>query len=108
MQVSCDTKLVPVFMVPISMGSLQDFFNSQIPSILSVRVTPKASSNRFTVELQADGTILVRVYITLVPEDGQVNKALVKMLAKELNLPASALEITHGFKNRNKTIKIAR
>ena len=46
---------------------------------IAVRVTPKASRNRIAVE---DGTI--RVYVTVVPEGGKANAAVVKLLSSTM------------------------
>jgi uncharacterized protein YggU (UPF0235/DUF167 family) len=83
--------------------SLDDYGNT-----LHVRVTPKSSSNRIKVEEAPDGTKLVRVYVTTVPEDGKANAQVIKLLSKALNLPKSAFTITQGLKGRNKTILIKR
>ncbi|RZI46587.1 DUF167 domain-containing protein [Candidatus Finniella inopinata] len=88
------------------MDKILEFFDNKIPYTLTVRVTPKASANRLKAQIQEDGTVLIRAYLTIVPEDGKANKALLKMLAKELGLPLGAFEITHGLKSRTKTIRI--
>jgi len=85
-----------------------DLFNAleDFGSTLQVRVTPKAAANRIKVEHHPDGTKLIRVYVTCVPEDGKANKAVLQLLAKELGLPKSALTITHGLTSKDKTIVI--
>ncbi len=83
-----------------------DLFNPILPERLSVKVTPKAASNRIKVEHKADGTLLVRVYVTVVAEDGKANEAVIALLAKELNIPKSALTILQGFKTRDKVLRI--
>lgn len=91
------------------MGVILDFFNNQIPDILAIRVTPKASANRLKIEPQDDSTtVLIRAYLTVAPEDGKANKALIKMLAKDFGLPLGSFEITHGLKSRHKTITICK
>lgn len=72
----------------------------------AVRVTPNASSNRFAVEEQRDCSYLVRVYITTVPEDGKANKAVIKLLAKEMGVAKSSLSIIKGLKDRNKLVQV--
>ena len=72
---------------------------------LQVRVTPKASVNRVRIEERPEGP-LVRVDVSVVPEDGKANKQVVKLLANELGLSKSALVIVHGQTNREKTISI--
>ena len=75
---------------------------------IQIRVTPKAASNHIRAEEQADGMIVLRVYVTAVPEDGKANKAVIALLAKELSLPKSALSIGRGSTGRNKIIHIQR
>lgn len=72
---------------------------------LSIRVTPKASANRIAVT--EDGKHL-RVYVTTVPEDGKANAAVIKLLAKALGLPKSALHIVSGETSRDKVIAVKR
>lgn len=71
-----------------------------------VRATPKASSNRIKAERLEDGSMLLRVYVTAVPESGKANHAVIKLLAKALGVPKSALAIQRGETDRNKLIKI--
>lgn len=89
---------------------LLDLFNRQqdIGDTLKVRVTPKAAANRIKVEYLTDGSRLIRVYVTTVPEDGKANREVIKLLAKELGLPKSALTITQGLTSKDKVIKISR
>ena len=72
---------------------------------LQVRVTPKASVNRIRIEERPEGP-LVRMDVTVAPEDGMANKQVVKLLAKELGLSKRALVIVRGQTNREKTISI--
>ena len=75
---------------------------------LNIRVTPKASKNDIKTEHQADGSFLIRVYVTVVAEDGKANQAVLKLLAKELGVSKSSLEIISGHTSRDKKIKINR
>lgn len=72
---------------------------------LQVRVTSKTLVNRVRIEERPEGP-LVRVDVTLVPEDGRANKQVIKLPARELGLPKSALVIARGQTNREKTISI--
>ncbi len=85
-----------------------DLFNSlaDFGDTLRVKVTPKAASNKVKVEHLSDGTKLIRVYVTTLPEDGKANKAVLRLLAKELGVAQSALTITHGLKSKDKIIAI--
>ena len=71
---------------------------------LPFRVTPKASTNRIRIEERDGENQRVRVDVTVAPEDGKANKQVIKLLAKELRMPKSALTIKHGFTNRDKII----
>lgn len=66
---------------------------------LQVRVKPKASANW----IRLNGP-RVRVGVTVAPEDGKANKQVLKLLAKELGLPKSALSIARGHSSRDKVI----
>ncbi|MBC2776444.1 DUF167 domain-containing protein [Parasphingopyxis marina] len=74
---------------------------------LRLRVTPHAKRDRLTVERDAPGGPRLRVWVIAVPEDGKANKAVVKLLAKALGKPKSALTIERGLTSRDKTIHIA-
>ena len=68
---------------------------------IAVRVTPKASRDRFVVE---EGQI--RVYVTTVPEDGKANAAVQKLLAKAPGLPKSRLSLIRGQTSRYKVFRV--
>lgn len=69
---------------------------------IAVRVTPKASRNKVVCE---DG--IVRVYVTVVPEGGKANAAVVKLLAKALGVPKSRLILMRGATARDKLFRVA-
>ncbi|MEA2097539.1 MAG: DUF167 domain-containing protein [Patescibacteria group bacterium] len=48
----------------------------------------------------------LKVYLTAVPIDGKANKELIKLLAKELNVSKSKINIIVGEKNKKKIIEI--
>ena len=73
---------------------------------LAVHAIPKASANRIEgYEEDAQGKRWLRVRITAAPEAGKANAALVKFLAKQLGLKASALEVASGAASRYKLLK---
>jgi len=75
---------------------------------LALRVTPNASRARLDgVATDADGTPFLKVAVTVPPEDGKANEAVIKLLAKDLRLPKSALTIASGAHNRRKVLLIA-
>ncbi|OUD08851.1 hypothetical protein BVC71_09005 [Marivivens niveibacter] len=70
-------------------------------AMIALRVTPKASRDRITVEGDQ-----IRVYVTAVPENGKANAAVVKLLAKALGVPKSRLTVLKGVTSRDKVIQI--
>ncbi len=91
------------------MSSPPDHWQEQVKRVglLRVRVTPKASRNCIKVEQDEEGKWLLRVYVTTVPEDGKANKDVIKLLAKELGLAKSCLEIEKGLTSREKIVNIS-
>ncbi|KPA23182.1 hypothetical protein shim_14770 [Shimia sp. SK013] len=68
---------------------------------IAVRVTPKASRN--AVVVQDDG---IRVYVTVVPEGGKANAAVIKLLAKEIGIAKSRLKLIRGDTARDKVFRV--
>lgn len=68
---------------------------------IAVRVTPKTSRDRIEVE---GG--LIRVYVTVVPEDGKANQAVVKLLAKALGVAKTRLKLVRGATSRDKVFRV--
>ena len=70
-------------------------------------MAPKASRNGVGLFYEdSDGLQRLKVMVTAVPEGGKANEAVIKLLAKYLKLPKSALEIVSGALDRRKTLKI--
>ena len=69
---------------------------------LKVRVTPKASKNE--IGDWRNGELQIR--LTVVPEKGHANKALIALLAKKLGIGKGEIEIVSGSKSRQKVLKI--
>lgn len=80
--------------------------DEELPASLRVRVTPRAKLSRIKMITSEDGSMCYKVYVTAVAEDGKANKAVIKLLAAALDLPQSALTITHGLISKDKFIKI--
>ena len=73
-----------------------------------LRLTPKASANRITaLHTDSEGAGVLKAQVSVVPEGGKANAALIKMLAKEWKLAKSSLQIIHGATDRNKTVFVA-
>ena len=74
---------------------------------LAIRLTPRASSDRIgETRKLPDGTEQLAVYVTAVPENGKANEAMLRLLAKHLDVPLSSLAVIRGAKSRNKTVQI--
>lgn len=70
--------------------------------VFSVRVTPRASRDAIGGEFQ--GALKIR--LTAPPVDNLANEAVCRLLAKRLNLPASAVRILSGFTSRTKRVEV--
>lgn len=68
----------------------------------SVRVTPRASANSAGGE--RDGALLVRV--TAAPAEGEANAAVIRVLAKALDIAPSAVRIERGAASRTKVLSV--
>lgn len=71
-------------------------------SDIAVRVTPRAACN--AVSVAPDGTL--KVSVTVVPEDGKANKAVIKLLATALGVAKSDLDLLRGASGRDKVFRI--
>ena len=73
--------------------------------LLSVRLQPGARKAGVEgIERLADGTEVLKIKVTVPPEDGKANSALIGLLAKTWGLPKRDLELIAGHKSRNKTL----
>lgn len=72
-------------------------------ALLRLRVMPR--SPRDAIAGVRDGALLVR--LTAPPVDGAANTALLRVLAKALGVPPSAIELARGSKGRDKLVCIA-
>ncbi len=75
---------------------------------LAVRLTPKARRAGIRgIARAADGAAYVTAGVTAPAEGGKANRALIKLLARELRLPASTMHIAAGATARQKSVQIA-
>ena len=68
---------------------------------IGVRVTPKAARERVVEEAG-----VLKVYVTVAPEDGKANKAVIELLAKHWDVAKSRIEIVQGLTGRDKVVVI--
>lgn len=74
---------------------------------LAIRITPKARANEFgALDHDAAGQAFLRARVTAPPEDGKANRALTKLVARALKLPASRVSVAAGAKDRQKSLLI--
>lgn len=91
------------------MQQTENDWRKMLPEKVALHVTPRASRARVLPEYAGDGTVeRLRVYVTVPPEDGKANDAVVALLAKELGLPKSAVRIVQGSTGRNKVVLLVR
>ncbi len=69
---------------------------------ISVRLTPRSSSNRVTGE--REGTVLVRV--TAPPVDGAANEALCRLIARRARVGIRSVTIVRGEGSREKRVRV--
>ena len=69
---------------------------------LTIKVIPKAKLNKI-IKLDNNS---YQIYTTTPPDKGKANQAIIKLLAKELNLSKSKITIIKGKKSRHKIIEI--
>lgn len=70
---------------------------------VSVRVQPRASRD----EIAGRYGDAIRIRLTAPPVDGAANEALVKFLARTLDIPANAITIVAGARSRSKVVEFA-
>ncbi len=70
--------------------------------VVSVKVQPNASKDR-VVGKHADQ---IKIAVTIAPEKGKANKAVIKVLSKWLGVKNSDLEILSGETSRDKKVFI--
>ena len=74
---------------------------------LPVRLTPGASSDRIDGwDVDADGRPVLKVRVRARPVEGEANAALLKLLAKTLGVPKSAVTLDRGGQSRLKMIAV--
>jgi uncharacterized protein (TIGR00251 family) len=70
---------------------------------LKVYVQPRSSKNE-VVGPYRDG---IKVKVTAPPAQGKANEALLQLLAEELDVGPSCIEIVKGHHSREKTLRIS-
>jgi len=72
---------------------------------IAVRLTPGAASDRIDGwDVDAEGRPVLKVRVRARPVEGEANEALIKLLAKALGVPKSAVVLLRGGQSRTKMI----
>ncbi|WP_332641137.1 DUF167 domain-containing protein [Brevundimonas sp.] len=75
---------------------------------LPVRLTPGASADRIDGwDVDSEGRPVLKVRVRARPVEGEANEALIRLLAKALGVPKSAVSIPRGSQSRTKMIDVA-
>jgi uncharacterized protein (TIGR00251 family) len=69
---------------------------------LTVQITPNAKKTEVIGVLED----VLKIRLQAQPIEGKANEALIRYLADTLNVPKSAVHITHGLTNKRKVIEI--
>ena len=73
-----------------------------------MRLTPGAAADRIDGwDVDAEGRPVLKVRVRARPVEGEANAALVKLLAKTLGMPKSAVALERGGQSRTKMISLA-
>ena len=67
---------------------------------LNVRVYPKSRRNAVSWSTELG----LKVWVTVAPENGKANDAVVNLLADHLGIPRSSVRILRGQRSRNKVV----
>ena len=75
--------------------------------LLSVRLTPKGGRDQIDgIQKLSDGRMVLKARVRAIPEDGEANAALQKLIAKNIGVPASRISLQSGHTSRLKVLKI--
>lgn len=75
--------------------------------IVRVRLTLKSSKDTIDgLDATADGTAL-KARVRAIPEDGQANTAIERLLAEWLDVPKSTVRLAAGGKSRIKSLAVS-
>ncbi len=75
--------------------------------VLHVRLTPKSSAARIAGIEEHGGKPVLKAHVTVPPEDGKANAALIALIAGWLGVPKTTVTIASGAKSRLKSVAVA-
>ncbi len=88
---------------------MPDFYRERGDGVdLFVRLTPKSAKDAIGgVEASADGRSHLAVRVRAVPEKGEANTALERLLAKALGVSKNSVSVVAGGTSRLKTVRVS-
>ncbi len=75
------------------------------PMHADITVIAHPGSRKDSIALDEDGKTLV-IHVTAPPEKGKANKAIVKLLAKQIGVGTSKIAIVRGSTSSTKTLRV--
>jgi hypothetical protein len=76
--------------------------------IVSVRLTPKSARDEIGgIDQLADGRAVLKVRVRALPQEGEANEALRRLIAKSLHIPLASVQLEAGASGRLKTLSLA-
>ncbi len=74
---------------------------------LPVRLTPGASADHIDGwDVDAEGRTVLKVRVRARPVEGEANEVLIKLLARALGVPRSAVVLQRGGQSRTKMVEV--
>lgn len=73
---------------------------------LAFRLTPRSGRDAVLGVKDVDGMLEVQACVTAPPDNGKANKALCKLVASELGIAKSKVEVASGQTSRHKRLAI--
>lgn len=74
---------------------------------VTVRLTTRAAFDKIEGSLKlSDGTIVLAARVRAVPESGEANAAIEKLIAKALHVPRSNVDLAAGHESRIKRLRV--
>jgi uncharacterized protein (TIGR00251 family) len=74
---------------------------------LAIRLTPRSGRDAVLGVKMVEGLSEVQACVTAPPDNGKANKALCKLIASELGVAKSKVEVLQGQTSRHKRLGIA-
>lgn len=76
-------------------------------AVIFVRASTNGNSDAISgVETRADGKTYLKIKTTAIAENGRANDAIIRLLAKHLDIPKSWINILAGQTSREKSILV--